>query len=341
MRKRRFTGVVGLAALATVAFHASVRTAGQAAAATGTAKPKSAAVPRTPDGRPDLQGVWNFATATPLERPSELAGKTFLSAEEAAAFEKKTVNSRSTDRRDGGAQADIGRAYNDFWIDWGTKVVSTQQTSLVVDPPDGRIPALTPQAAAREAARVATSRRPVEGPEDLNLSTRCILGFNAGPPMVTGPYNNIVQLFQTSDVFVILNEMNHNARVIPLNGRPHLPATIRLWSGDSRGRWEGNTLVVESTNFGPKGEINFRGFNNTNMHLIERFTRADVDTLLYQFTVTDSTTWITPWTVSLPMTKSHDRIYEYACHEGNYGMLGILSGSRADEKRAEEADNKK
>jgi hypothetical protein len=342
MRNRSLMWVVALAAAAgVVVVHASVLTAGQTAGAAGTAKPKNATVPRTSDGRPDLQGVWNFATATPLERPNELAGKAFLSSEEVAAFETKTVNSRSTDRRDGGAQADIGRAYNDFWVDWGTRVVATKRTSLVIDPPDGKIPPLTSQAAARSAARVEANRRPVEGPEQLNLSTRCILGFNAGPPMVTGPYNNNVQLFQTSDVFVILNEMNHNARVVPLNGRPHIPPAIRLWSGDSRGRWEGNTLVVDSTNFGPMGEINFRGFNSEKMQLTERFTRVDEDTLLYEFTVTDPMTWTTPWTVSLPMTKSQDLIYEYACHEGNYGMFGILSGSRADEKRVDEEARKK
>ena len=289
-----------------------------------TAKPL-----RTAWGQPDLQGTWDFATITPLERPKELAGKEVLTPQEAAEFEQKTLQQRNPDRRDGGAQADVGRAYNQFWWDYGTKTVGTRRTSLVVNPPDGRVPPLSPEGQKRADARNAVRQRIPVGPEDRNLWERCILGGNAGPPMAPGPYNNMMQVFQTADSVVILNEMINDARVIPLDGRPHLPSKIRQWRGDSRGRWDGNTLVVDTTNFGD--ETNFRGAS-ASLHVVERFTRVDSDTLLYEFTVEDPNTWTKPWSAAIPMRKSYNLILEYACHEGNYGMFNILTGARAEEK---------
>jgi hypothetical protein len=320
-----------------------VADAGQRGTSAGDAKPTQPP-PRTHQGRPDLQGVWNFSTATPFERPAELQGKEFLEESEVARYEEQVVSTRSLDRRDGSRSADVGRAYNDFWADWGSRVVATKRTSLIVEPPDGKLPPLTPEAQKREAARLERARRPPAGPEDRSLSERCMLGFNAGPPIVTGPYNNQVQLFQTSGHFVIFNEMNHNARIVPLDGRPHVVPAVRQWSGDSRGRWEGDTLVIETRNFRDEGtgNITIRVANDANMQVTERFTLLDRDTLLYRATVTDPTTWTRPWTVELSMTRTADRIYEFACHEGNYGMTGMLEGARAEEmKTAGEAATQK
>jgi len=302
-----------------------------------TAASKTWNPPRTPWGEPDLQGIWDFATITPMERPKELAGKEVLTSEEAADFERRTLEQRNPDRRDGGSQADVGRAYNQFWWDYGTKVIGTKRTSLVVDPPDGRIPPLTPEGQKRAEARTVARQRPAFGPEDRNLWERCIMGGNTGPPMTPGPYNNFVQLFQTRGSVVIFNEMINDARVVPLDGRPHLPPNIRQWRGDSRGRWEGNTLVVDTTNF--TDEPNFRGAS-AKLHVVERFTRVAADVLLYEFTVTDALTWTKPWSAAIPMSKTEGPIFEYACHEGNYGMVNILTGARAQDKAAEETAKK-
>jgi len=299
--------------------------------------------PRAADGRPDLQGVWSFATLTPLERPRELADKAVLTAEEAAAFERVQLERQNKDQRSGQARQDVEGAYNNFWWDYGSKVIGTRRTSLIVDPPDGRMPALTPAAQQRTTG----PRRPpitervvlgaiVDGPEHLGLSERCILGFSSGPPILSNAYNNNLQLVHTRDYVVIHTEMIHEARVVPLNGRPHVPSSMRLWLGDSRGRWEKDTLVVETTNFTDKssfsGNIIARGGSTAAMRLVERFTRVDRDTLLYEFTVDDPATWVRPWTVQLPMTRSDDPIYEYACHEGNYSMPNMLKGARAAEQ---------
>jgi hypothetical protein len=286
---------------------------------------------RTPWGDPDLQGLWTNATITPFERPRELGDKQTLSAEEAAAFEKQTVQARDADRREGaGADADLALAYNQFWYDRGTKVVGTRRTSLVVDPPDGRIPSLTAEGQRRADARAAARRRsPADGPEDRALAERCILWPTAGPPMLPGGYNNNYQILQTPTHVVILVEMIHDVRIIPLDPRPHASPSIRQWLGDSRGHWEGNTLVVTTTNFTNK--TNFRG-SSEDLRLTERFTRADADTINYEFTVEDPTTFTKPWTAAVPMTKAEGPIFEYACHEGNYGMTNLLSGARAEEK---------
>jgi len=284
---------------------------------------KAPAVPHTPWGDPDLQGTWNFANLTPLERPSELAGKETLNDSEASEFIKKTLQERTATLSTGDRE----------WWDPGTKVMRLKRTALVIDPPDGRVPALTPDARKRAAAR-ADARRgrgPADSWEDRSLSERCIWFGSAGPPMIPGPYNNNVQFFQTREYVVMLNEMIHDVRIVPIDGRPRDPQALRTWMGESRGHWEGPTLVVETIDFTP--ERNFRG-SSENLQLVERFTRIDRDTLDYQFTATDPTTWTRPWTVSFPMARSEESVLEYACHEGNYrGMAGTLSGARAEEQR--------
>ena len=295
---------------------------------------KAFAASRTPDGQPDLQGVWSFSTITPLERPAEFAGREFLTDEEIADRQKRAEIAATDEARSEDRNRDVGTAYNDVWWDRGTKVVATKRTSLVIEPPDGRIPPLTPEAQTREAARAERVRRQW-GPEDFDLNDRCIVGFNSGPPIIPDAYNNNIQIFQSRDTVVIVNEMVHSARIVPLDGRPHLGGSIRQWVGDSRGRWEGATLIVDTTNFSAQGRGlmgGFRGSGDENMHLVERFTRVDSGILLYEFTLEDPTTYTKPWKVSLPMVKSNDRIYEYACHEGNYALANMLSAARAEEK---------
>ena len=287
--------------------------------------------PRTADGRPDLQGVWDYRTMTPLERPTRLADKAFYTPEEAATLERESVARRDKDRRteDGlSAQADVAAAYNEFWWDYGKKL-SDLRTSLIVDPPDGRIPAQTEAAvaaaAARREARQGRGRSPTPGPENRGLWERCL---TLGVPRLSGAYNNNFQLFQAADHVVILNEMIHDARIIPIDGGPHVDPKIRQWLGNSRGRWDGDTLVVETTNFSDK--TSFRGARES-LHLTERFTRIGSATLLYEVTVEDPATWEHPWTFALPMNRNDGLVYEYACHEGNYGMVNLLLGARAED----------
>jgi len=344
----RFASVSVLAAVVAALSMATITVAGQSSAP----KPPAGTAfnpPRTADGQPDLQGVWGYATITPMERPKDLGAKEVFSDQEAAEFEKTTLANRDNDRRDDDpsrtrpvvngsvATADVARAYNQFWWDYGTKIVGTKRTSLVVDPPDGRIPALTPDAQKRVAARLEAGDRPAVGPEDRGLSERCINWGTAGPPMRPGAYNNNFQMVQSHDYVTIVNEMIHDARIVPLDGRPHLPQNIRQWMGDSRGRWEGNTLVVDTTNFTDKSSFNG---SDENMHLTERFTLVDADTLLYEFTVDNPTAFTRQWTAQIPMSRNPLPMYEYACHEGNYGMFGILSGARAVEKSAADAARK-
>ena len=282
-----------------------------------------------------MQGTWSFATVTPMERPADLAGKEFFTEQEAAAYEKEVVERNNKDRRDGPAESDVSRAYNDFWWDSGTKVVKTRRTSLVIDPKDGKIPPIVSAARERQQERQAAARgHEFDGPENRPLPERCLILQGAGPPITPTAYNNNVQITQGVGYVALLIEMGHEARIIPTDGRPHLPPDVRLWKGDSRGHWEGDTLVVETTNFSNKNS--FRG-SSEKMKLIERFRRADADTLIYQFTVEDPDTWARPWTVEIPVTRSQGRLFEYACHEGNYGMAGALAGARAEEKEAEQA----
>ena len=286
---------------------------------------------RTADGHPDLQAVWNFSTATPMERPDDLAELATLTAEEAAAWEQRLAERREaneSEREDAPLGARLGYSVR-IWFEHG-HTLSEQRTSLVIDPPDGRIPPTLPAVEERAEARRALRNRHAHGPEDRGFSERCLLGFNSGPPMTPSAYNNNVQLFQTADHVVILNEMVHNARIVPLDGRPHLPERLRQWVGDSRARWEGDTLVVETRNF--LGETSLGG-SSANLHLVERFTRADVDTLIYEFTVDDPTSWTRPWTAQVMMSRTDEPLYEYACHEGNYSMASSLSGARAMEAR--------
>ena len=307
--------------------------------------------PRTPWGDPDLQGIWDFRTITPLERPGALAGKAVLTDEEAAVQEQLTAEERVDRVPEAG---DTG-FYNRFWLDQGEQVVPTRRSSLIVDPPDGRLPALTAAEQRRMAHRAVTWERPIrervagympnriaDGPEDLGIAERCILGFNSGPPMIPSFYNNSMQLLQTPGHVVILNEMVHDARIIPLDGRAHLPAGVRQWMGDSRAHWDGGTLVVETRNFTAKTssfspEITSAVGSGENLRLVERFTRTGAGELLYRYTVDDPVTFTRAFTVELPMTATDWPLIEYACHEGNYAMPNTLAGARAEEAEAAEA----
>ena len=289
---------------------------------------------RTVWGAPNLQGVWDFRTLTPLERPRDLGDKAFLTAEEAAEREQAAVDRNlevwEREARQTEAGDNVG-GYNNFWMDNGTRVI--ERTSLIMDPPNGRLPETTE--AAQERRRNSPGSFTVEFPEsytDLSTYDRCILGFNAGPPITPAAYNQNVQIFQTPDHLVVLTEMVHTARIIPLQGEPHLDDSVGQWSGDSRGRWEGDTLVVETKNFDA-----IRGWRATtdNMMLVERFRRVDEGTLEYEFTVTDPETWTSAWTANLPMVRNDLPMFEYACHEGNYSMPQMLGGARTLEEQSE------
>ena len=287
--------------------------------------------PRTAWGASDLQGVWDFRTITPLQRPEDLGDQEFLTAEEAANLEQEAVARDErllvADARKTEAGGNVG-AYNNFWMDRGTRTIGTRRTSLVIDPPNGRIPAMTAAGRARGAERRDYRREhPADSWLDRSTFDRCILGFNTGPPMTPGGYNQNMQVFQTEDHVVILNEMVHDSRIIPIDGSPR--TGIGSWTGESRGHWEGDTLVIETQNFTDK--TRWRGTTEA-MTLVERLTRQDDATLVYTFTVTDEQTWETPWTAEIPMRRSDQPLYEYACHEGNYSMDGILSGARSDER---------
>ncbi len=316
------------------------------AVVTLAAAPAAAQMPRTPWGAPDLQGIWDFRTITPLERPEDLGDKAFLTVEEAAEAEaaeiQRNIDLWEAEARRTETGGNVG-AYNNFWMDRGTNPVETRRTSLIIYPPNGRFPELSEVGAERaEARRAYMAEHPADSYTDRNTSDRCIVGFNAGPPITPLAYNQNMQLFQTPDLVVIYTEMVHTPRFVPLDGRAPLDPGIRLWSGDSRGRWEGNTLVVETANFNEKRQwipltSGGSGVTSTeNMTLVERFTRLDDDTLEYTFTVTDPDTWASDWTASMPMLRTEMPLFEYACHEGNYSMEGILSGHRADERRAAE-----
>ena len=340
MLARCLVSLASLVMCLAVASHSPLPLSAQAASSASAPATTSRWSPaRTPDGQFDLEGVWDFSTITPLERPTGLADKQTFTDEEAATFEQeenRRQNRDLIDPRKGGAQYLPGSVipYNEFWYERGSKIVGSRRTSLIVDPPDGRIPPLTPEAQTRLDGQAAAAREEQLGIVRADsaaarpLADRCILGFNAGPPMTPGAYNNYVQISQAPGVVTLGVEMVHDVRVIPLDGRPHLPSRIRQYRGDSRGRWEGRTLVIDTTNF--LRETSFRG-SSSNLHLIERLTRVDADTLLYEFTVNDPATWTTPWTVAIPMRRVDVPIYEYACHEGNYALRNILAGARAQE----------
>lgn len=306
--------------------------AASAAVAQTPAVAKPAAAPskqwRTPWGDPDLQGSWSNATTTPLERPAKFAGREFLTEQERAAQDK--ASTIATDKRAApGTPEDVNGAYNGFWWDRG---LSDGRTSLIIDPPDGRIPALTPEGQKRKAeqarANPTPGAGPYNGPEDVELYTRCII--RAALPRVPTGYDNNYEIVQTPGYVAILQEQMHETRIIPLDGRPHLDAGVRQWLGDSRGRWEGKTLVVETTNF--SDQATFEGATK-NMRLVERWTRVADNRIDYRFTVEDPATWTRPWTAAIAWNQSGP-LYEYACHEDNYGLYGILAGARAQEKQA-------
>ena len=299
--------------------------------------------PRTPWGDPDLGGVWDYWTFTPLERPEDLAARATLTAEEAAVVAQE-ANAAALARDLAAPPGDPGGYSQAVWTD-RARATALTQTSLIVDPPDGRIPPLTAAAEAREAARLAAGGQPVRirvggygtaGPEERGLAERCLLGFSTGPPLLPGGYNNNVQIFQTPDAVVLLSEMNHDVRVVPFDGRPALTADIRQWMGSSRGRWEGETLVIDTRNFTDRtASFSLTGLalgSAGELHLEERLTRVDGDSLLYEFTVNDPASFTRPFSGRLPMNRSDLPLYEYACHEGNYGMENLLRGARAEER---------
>ena len=296
-------------------------------------------------GDPDLQGVWDFRTITPFERPRELGDQAFLTAEEVANLESDVVdrNRRLLDRPAARASAggNVDRRadgtpgfYNNFWLDTGLRTVGTRRTSLVTDPPNGRLPALTPVGQDR-----VERQYPFDSYSDLDAGDRCILGLNAGPPIVPAAYNQNLLLLQTPDEVVLLTEMVHTVRVVPLDEHPRVDERILQWSGDARGYWDGATLVVETRNFvddrrwttsNPMGAVG----NTRDLRLVERFPRVDAETLEYEFTVHDPEIWTAPWTATVPMRRSDEPLYEYACHEGNYSVPNILAGERALEAAA-------
>jgi hypothetical protein len=282
--------------------------------------------PRTPWGEPDLQGVWSYANLTPLERPSGQAGRDRLSDEEVATVDQEART--GADRRDGTPEADLARAYNAFWYDRGK---SDGRTSLIVDPADGRLPPMTAEGQRREARAAQQSAvHGFDSYENRPLTERCIT-YHGVPPIPSG-YNNTYQIFQTPGYVAIVDENIHDVRGIPLDGRPHLGPSIGQWNGDSRGHWEGETLVVETTNYSPKTVLRFPAGGRT-VHTIERFTRVAPDRIDYRFTVTDPATYVRPWTASLPLVGLSDYVvYEYACHEGNYAIANALSGARAEDR---------
>jgi hypothetical protein len=301
----------------------------------GSAGSSTWTVPRTADGQPDMQGVWNYATEMPLQRPNELAGKESLTPAEEAAY-REQMAARRRERQSGRPSRYSGEVFDDVLAkaDW------SKRTSLITDPRDGKIPPITPHAERRRAARTAAFERP-DGPEDVGLADRCILGWSTGPPIIPGNQSNVLQLFQSRDHFVIYTEMIHDARIVPLNDDPARRSAIREYSGVSHGRWEKDTLVVETKNFMPPGvaTLTFRqsGGTDENMHVIERFTRTGANTLLYEFTITDPTIWTRPWSAAVPMLKTDERVYEYACHEGNRSLETMLENARAADKTDAEA----
>ena len=274
-------------------------------------------VPRTAWGAPDLQGVWDYRTMTPLERPREFAGKAVMSAEEAAAYTARRLEE----------QADYDRSpsvHAKWWLDYGKELTEDRRTSLIVDPPDGRIPPLTDDARRRAAERSARRRaHPADGADYRGNSERCI---SFGTPRLPGAYNNNYQILQTPDHVVIVSEMIHDARIVPLDGRSR--AGIPQWHGEARGRWEGDTLVVESTRY--RDGAAFRGATGA-VRVVERFTRVGPDTIRYEITADDPSTWVAPWTIMFPLKKTGQAMFEYACHEGNYGLANILRNARVEE----------
>ena len=305
-----------------------------AAKATNTA----AYAKKTPWGDPDLQGVWNDATSTPLQRPAG-KGET-VAGNEANLFEEQLANDLSRDRRDGGPEVDVNRAYNEHWMDARRlKITGDRRTSLIVDPPDGRLPPTVPISAERQkirAERAAAGARFQAGmpniATEMSLPIRCIIRTDS-PPYLPTIYNNDFQIYQSPGYVVIQPEMIHSARIIPLDGRPHIGSSLKQWLGDTRGHFEGNTLVLETTNFRNDDTV-YQGANPETYKITERFTRVADDSINYEFTITDPTTWTKPWTAVIPWNKidPKEQMYEYMCHEDNFDIVHLLTGARAREK---------
>jgi hypothetical protein len=294
--------------------------------ASGQAQPSHA------DSHPDFAGIWNSATATPLERPAQLKGKEFFTAKEALEWERQAA-AQNAEPTPEAASKNIG-TYNVAFREFGFKVVKTLRTSIITDPPDGRIPALTPAAAALKRRRQDSLRHP-RSAKDLGLQDRCLVFVTAVPPMTPYSYNSNYQIVQTGQELMIHVEMAHDTRIIALNGRPHLPADVRLWLGDSVGHWEASTLVVDTTNFNDAGGFfgdagGMFGWDR-NLHVVERFSLLDAKTILYRFEVDDPTAFTRSWKGELTMSRAAGPIYEYACHEGNYALPNLLNGVRAGE----------
>ncbi len=306
------------------------------------------AAPRTPDGRPDLQGIWTTQTFTPLQRPERYAGQEFLTEEEAAqltevltaqgvdplrrsAFVQALAEDDAEKRRDATLQSDPTHYDNAMWLrTTQPKGLSSRRTSLIVDPPDGRIPPRTPEGQQRSAAQ--RERRGYDSYANRPLQERCLVWTHEGPPMLPPPYNDIYQIFQIPGSVVLFPELANNpTRIISTDRQAHLPEGVRQWAGDSIGRWEGDTLVVDTTNFTDRTA--FQGSGEA-LHVVERFTRVDADTIQYEFTVDDPTTWERSWSAEIPMVKTDGRLFEYTCHEGNYGMQNTLRGARATDRQA-------
>jgi hypothetical protein len=296
-----------------------------------------AAVPDAkPDPRRGFEGIWNSATATPLERPPQWKDKAFFTPEEAAEWERQVADRNEEPSPEAAAKSTGTGTYNTFFREFGTRIVKTLRTSIVTDPPDGRIPALTPAAAEVKRRRVDGMRNPASA-EETGLQDQCLAFVTAGPPLLPYSYNSNYQIVQTRDALVVHAEMIHDARIIHLDGRPHLPANIRRWLGDSVGHWAGATLVVDTTNFNDGGGFYWEAGGNfgwdRNLHVVERFTLLDAETLLYQFEIDNPTAFTQPWKGELTMARSPGPIYEYACHEGNYSMANMLGGYRAGERQ--------
>ena len=285
------------------------------------------------DVRERFEGIWNSATATPLERPRQLKDKPFFTPAEAAEWERQVAQSNEERPPQPGAK-NTG-TYNTFFREYGSRVVKTRRTSIITEPSDGRIPALTP-AAAEIKRGIVERQRELASAQDAGLQDQCLAMATAGPPMLPYSYNSNYQIVLTRDAFVVHVEMIHDARIIHLDGRPHPPPTIRLWMGDSVGRWEGAVLVVDTTNFNDGGGFYGDAGGNfgwdRNLHLVERFSLMDAETLLYQFEVDDPTAFTERWKGELTMTRSEGRLYEYACHEANYSLVNMLRGYRASER---------
>ena len=288
-----------------------------------------------PDAHSGFDGIWNSATATPLERPLPLKDKAFFTPEEAAEWERQVAESNEEPSPQAASKRVGTGTYNTFYREFGSRTVKTLRTSIVTDPPDGRIPALTPAAADAKRRRLDAMKSAASA-QDLGLQDQCLAFLTAGPPMLPYSYNSNYQILQTTDAFVVHAEMIHDARIIHLDGRPHLPPDIRLWLGDSVGHWAGATLIVDTTNFNDGGGFYGDAGGNfgwdPNLHLVERFSLLDAKTLLYRFEIDDPTAFTQPWKGELTMARSPGPIYEYACHEGNYSLPNLLRGYRASER---------